>query len=88
MGIDMYFQAMHTLITGCIIDLSAHAFSLSQDQKAQSMLTRILNSFFLRALSSPACGWVVRTVILSASGKASSCADAADGGAGKMVMIR
>jgi len=30
---------------------------------------------------------ITTAVILSGSGKASSCADAADGGAGKMVLI-
>lgn len=49
------------------------------------MLTRALNSLFLRAVNSPACGWVVHTVIVSTSGEASL---RADGGASKLVLIR
>ncbi|MCJ2042161.1 hypothetical protein MKK55_24855 [Methylobacterium sp. J-059] len=76
---------LHDELTGRVPDFSADAFSASQHQKAQIMLTRGLNSLFLRALRSPACGWVVRTVIVSTSGDASP---RADGRASKMILIR
>lgn len=40
------------------------------------MLATILKSLCLLALGSPACGWVVRTVIVSASRPASSRGEA------------
>ena len=52
------------------------------------MLARLLTSFYLQALRSPACGRVVRTVIVLMSREASPRGRTAHAGAGTTVPFR
>lgn len=52
------------------------------------MFVRLLDALFLRVCSSPACGWLVRSAIVSVSRIASPRAEVADGAAGRLLPAR
>jgi hypothetical protein len=52
------------------------------------MLIRFLTTLCLQVLGAPACGWVVRRVIVLSSREASPRRGRAAGGAGAMVPVR
>lgn len=65
-----------------------HARVATLDHKARCMFVRLLDALFLRVCSSPACGWLVRSAIVSASRIASPRSGVADGAAGRLLPAR
>lgn len=59
-----------------------------RDLDVQRMLARIFTSLFLRACSSPTCGWAVRAVIVLTSRDVSPRGGTTNGGLSRMVPVR
>lgn len=85
-------RTMHPRITGPTTSSNAiRIHHTTTDQDVQTMLARLFDARFHLVSGSPACGWVVRTIIVLTSSRAPgkrSSRSAADEASGTKVFVR